>query len=153
MDAVDKRLWHAELLDDFGFASAEGARSISLARKARRAEAHRELIDAVIGRFANAQKLVQHAVEGDGDKPLIRTEGSALVPDYRKGIIAYRAIERIGCNDMGQHELLQSVDAILQFLELVLINSGHGGESPVVGEPAPFTPASNTPHCLSETAE
>ena len=149
MAAVGQRPTRAERVDDFGFASTEG---LKLARQAK-AEAYRELIGVVIGRLANAQQLIGQAVQAGGDIRPSRRERGQLTADYRKGIIAYRAIERIGCDDMGQHELLQSVDAILQFLELVLIESGHGGESPVVGEPAPFTPASNTPHCLSETAE
>jgi hypothetical protein len=136
-------------MDDLGFASRE---RFMLSRQ-EKAEAHRKLVDVVVGRLANAQQLVNQGIQPDGDVRPVLQERLHLTADYRKGIIAYRAIERIGCDDMGQHELLKSIDAVLEFLELVLIERGHGGESPVVGEPALSTPPANTPHCLSETAE
>lgn len=136
--------------DDFGFASKEGAKRVQKARAAAAAEANGALIPVIVGRLSTLQNLVDQSVQRVGDERPVCAESVGLLSDYRKGIIAYRAIGRIGCDDVSQHELLQSVDAILQFLELVLIERGHGGESPDGGEPVPSTPTPNSPHRLSE---
>lgn len=140
-------------LDDFGFADPESAKRLRQTKAAAAAEAHRALVDVVIGRLSTLQNLVNQSVQRNGDEGSVRAESVGLLSDYRKGIIAYRAIGRIGCDDVSQHELLQSVDAVLQFLELALIERGHDGESPAADGPDLPTPTPNTPHRLSEGEE
>jgi hypothetical protein len=103
--------------------------------------------------IADALKFIDQCVKSGVNDGSIVVAPISEFAGYRKGAVAQRAIERIGCCDMREDELLESVDAILQFLKMVLIERGHGGESPVVGEPALSTPPANAPHCLSETAE
>lgn len=101
--------------------------------------------------IAAALQVIDHCAQTNCDEwPVVPEAGCELI-GYRKGAIAQRAIHLIGCRDMRQDELLESVDAILQFVKMVLINSGHGGETPEGGEPAPSTPTPNSPHRLSET--
>lgn len=140
-------------VDDLGFARPEAARHFRQLKAAAAAELHGALIPVVISRLTTLQDLINQSAQRKGDEGPVSATGGGLLTDYRKGIIAYRAIERIGCDDLGEHELLQCIDAVLQFLELALIGRGHSGESPDVVGPDLPTPTPSTPHCLSETPE
>lgn len=78
--------------------------------------------------------------------------GSLLTRDF-KSVVANRAIERICRNDVGQHELLECVDAVLQFLELVMRDFGHGSEASFGAGPANPMHAGAPSHRLSENQE
>lgn len=137
-------------LDDLGFADSKVARAVI--RERIRLQAEQSLSRSRASIAMVLQFIDQRVQTGRNVGPVINEIADDLA-GYRKGMIAKRAIESIGCCEMGEEELLESVDAILQFLKLVLINCGHGGESPEAGGPDLPTPTPNTPHCLSETPE
>lgn len=139
--------------DDLGFACRELVAQFHEDKRAAKAQALRALVPVVVGRLTALQNLVSQSIQHVGSEGPVSAGSIGLISDYRKSIIAYRAIGRIGCDDVSNHELLQSVDAILQFLELVLIERSHRGESPELGGPVLPTLTPNTPHCLSETPE
>lgn len=136
--------------DDFGFVDSKAARAAL--RESIRLREEQSLLRLRASIAAVLQFIDQRVQTGRNVRPIVNEIADHLA-GYRKGMIAKRAIESIGCCEMGEEELLESVDAILQFLKMVLINCGHGGESPDVGEPDPFTSTPDAPHCLSENAE
>lgn len=137
-------------LEDCGFANSKAARAVIRERIRQQQEQSLSRSRASIATVL--QFIDQRVQTGCNVGPVINEIADDLA-GYRKGMIAKRAIESIGCCEMGEEELLESVDAILQFLKLVLINCGHSSESPDAVGPDLPTPTPNAPHCLSETPE
>lgn len=110
----------------------------------------RERLEASIIRsrtsIANSLNFIDQRVQhGPGVRPVDHERGD-LRPCYRKGMIAQRAIAEIGCDEMREDELLERVDAILQFIELALADFGHGGDSVVADNGPEPTAAAQAPH-------
>lgn len=133
-------------LEDIGFVAPNAARH----QYRFRLDSRETSIASSRRSIANLLQLINHRVQQDGNEGPVGDAGIDLLSGYRKGVIAHRAFERIGCHDMREDELLESVDAILQFLELVLRNSGHGGESQAVADASQLISAADVAHRLSE---
>lgn len=133
-------------LEDIGFVAPNAAQY----RYRFRLDSRETSIASSRRSIANLLQLINHRVQQDGNEGPVGDAGSDLLTSYRKGIIAHRAFERIGCDDMREDELLESVDAILQFLELVLRNSGHDSESQAVVDAGKLIPVEDVAHRLSE---
>ncbi len=131
-------------LADFSIAS-------KVARRREKRSAQQALSLKHRSSIANSLQFIADSVQQDRDeRPVLQGSGD-LFAGYRKGIVAQRAIERIGCDDMREDELLESVDAILQFLEMALSNSGHNGEPFAGADANQPMPAGDPAHRLSET--
>jgi len=150
-------------LRGFGFRDADAAKEVL------RKRANAQVLDpgALLSPTAVRQVLIRRKLlalanffEGADHPPklkrdsgrIIRASNLLLARDF-KGVVANRAIERICRNDVCQDELLECVDAVLQFLELVIRDFGHGSESSSVACPAEPTPSGTPSHRLSETQE
>lgn len=143
---MSRELNPAAGLDDFGFLDLDAAKRF-----------HRFRTDKQKSSIAKAQlsiaevlKVIDQRVQTGPDKGAIRLAVADQLTGYRKGLIAYRAIERIGCDDMREDQLLESVDAVLQFLKLVLCNSGHDSESQAVADAGKLISPEQVEHRLSE---
>ena len=128
----------SSLPEDTGFHDAEAVANYYRDKWAASAARSRQSIAQVL-------RFLDQRIQPDPGAGPVTHEGSDLSASYRKGMIAQRAIQRIGCDELREHELLEGVDAILQFIELVLRNSGHGGDSGA-GDIAVSTPANAAPH-------
>lgn len=135
-------------LDDFGFARTGRAFAALRIADQRRAE---ELLAVTQASVAAVLQIIDHRVQTGSYKRSAVHQLCGEMNGYRKGAVAQRAIQLIGCRNMREDELLESVDAILQFLKMVLINSGHGGESPDVSGPDLPKPTPDARHRLSES--
>lgn len=108
--------------EDFGFADPEGARIVARRRKL--------VWDHAI-RQAAPSKFFDVHIEKDGRPRVLAGEQAPTLSRYHHGIIAQCAIERIACDDVSHHELMQGLKSILEFVELVLADFGHDGVSAV----------------------
>lgn len=117
----------------------------------------RERLEASIIRsrasIANSLNFIDQRVQhGPGVRPVDHKRGD-LRRSYRQGMIAQRAIAEIGCDEMREDQLLERVDAILQFIELALADFGHDGDSVAVdNEPEPTGPE-QAPHRFDGVAK
>jgi|GEM_PF-4112366 len=112
------------------------------------ARVHRRLL-ALANFFNSAHQTAQM----NGDKRPVRHAGVNLLTCDFKGVVANRAIERIRCNDVSQDELLDCIDAVLEFLELSVWALGHGGEFPAAAGASQRTASGIRAHRLSEIEE
>lgn len=113
-------------LEDFGFADMSGAAIIAARRAARR-----RLVRQTALRQATSSKLFDVHIEKDGRPRVLPGEQIPPITRYHQSVIAQCAIERIRCDDVSHHELMQAVKSILEFVELVLSDFGHDGDSAV----------------------
>ncbi len=110
------------VFDVLGFADREGAKRVAHRRQLIR--------DAAMRQTAPSKFLDIH-IEKDGRPRVLPGEQAPPLSRYHHSVIAQCAIERIRCDDVGHHELLQAVKSILEFVELVLGDFGHDGDSAV----------------------
>lgn len=124
------------LVEDLGFADPEGARIVARRRKLVRDHAIRQ---------AAPSKFFDVHIEKDGRPRVLPGEQAPTLSRYHHGVIAQCAIERIGCDDVSHHELMQGLKSILEFVELVLGDLGHDGVS-AVGADGDDTGEAQAPH-------
>lgn len=81
-------------------------------------------VEALIPTLLHA---LDHPVDANGDAIAPCTErGVALASSDVEGRVGREPVHGIECDDVGEQELLQGVDLVLQFLDTLLHRLGHG---------------------------
>lgn len=108
-------------IDDAGFMSAEAARAVVRRMKLRRA-----LCDAHASIAASLDRLDQQFEPNRRPASTISDRSIDLLPRDVECRIGSEPVDSIEGQDMGEQELLQGMDLVLQFLEALLDGLGHG---------------------------
>lgn len=122
--------------EDLGFADPEAARLIAQ---------RRGLVRELAMRQSAPSKFFDVHIEKDGSPRVRPGEQLPTLSRYHLGVIAQCAIQRIGCDDVSHHELVQALKSVLEFVELVLGDFGHGGGS-LAADNAGSTPSDAASH-------
>lgn len=116
--------------DDTGFDNPEGARmALRRLRLRNRLRDVQDLIPAILHRLDHGRDVL-------GDvKTFSASSGIALAEGDLKGGISRKTIDRVECQDVREDDLLQGVDLVLQFLNALLDDLGHGRFSNISNTP------------------
>lgn len=111
-------------MDDAGFLDSEGARrAVRRIRLRYRLIEAQELISALLDRLAKPGNPV-----GDSN-PAGFESGVALTGGNSEGCVGGDAVRHVKSKDVGEQELLQGADLVLQFLDTLFEGLGHGAFS------------------------